>query len=50
MRAKCDLYEHVIYRCVIGSRAYGLDEDGSDIDRRGIYLSNERIVAYSVAK
>ena len=32
------LYAWVIYRCVIGSRAYGLDEDGSDIDRRGIYL------------
>ncbi len=34
-----NLYEHVIYRCVIGSRAYGLDADGSDTDRRGIYLS-----------
>ncbi len=33
-----NLYQHVIYRCVIGSRAYGLDRDGSDIDRRGIYL------------
>jgi uncharacterized protein len=28
----------VIYRVVVGSRAYGLDEDGSDTDRRGIYL------------
>ncbi len=33
-----DLYKHVIYRCIIGSRAYGLDRDGSDTDRRGIYL------------
>lgn len=33
-----DLYHHVIYRCVIGSRAYGLDHDESDTDRRGIYL------------
>jgi hypothetical protein len=33
-----DLYEHVIYRCVVGSRAYGLDVEGSDVDRRGIYL------------
>jgi predicted nucleotidyltransferase len=33
-----NLYEHVIYRCVIGSRAYGLDSDASDTDRRGIYL------------
>lgn len=32
------LYERVIYRCVIGSRAYGLDDDASDTDRRGIYL------------
>lgn len=28
----------VIYRCVVGSRAYGLDDDDSDTDRRGIYL------------
>lgn len=33
-----DLYERVIYRCVIGSRAYGLDGPESDTDRRGIYL------------
>ena len=28
----------VIYRCVVGSTAYGLAEPGSDLDRRGIYL------------
>lgn len=33
-----DLYSHVIYRCVTGSRAYGLDVDNSDTDLRGIYL------------
>jgi predicted nucleotidyltransferase len=33
-----NLYDHVIYRCVVGSRAYGLDHEGSDVDRRGIYL------------
>lgn len=33
-----NLYDHVIYRCVVGSRAYGLDDAGSDEDRRGIYL------------
>jgi hypothetical protein len=33
-----NLAEHVVYRCVIGSRAYGLADDESDIDRRGIYL------------
>jgi hypothetical protein len=31
----CDLYEHIIYRCVVGSRAYGLDVDGSDIFHHG---------------
>jgi predicted nucleotidyltransferase len=33
-----DLYQFVIYRCIVGSRAYGLEEDNSDVDRRGIYL------------
>ncbi|MGI8552097.1 MAG: nucleotidyltransferase domain-containing protein [Dehalococcoidia bacterium] len=33
-----DLYQYVIFRCIVGSRAYGLDEEGSDTDRRGIYL------------
>lgn len=32
------LHAYVIYRCVIGSRAYGLDDEASDTDRRGIYL------------
>jgi predicted nucleotidyltransferase len=32
------LKERVIYGCVIGSRAYGLEDDQSDTDRRGIYL------------
>ncbi len=36
--AKHGLFERVIFRCVIGSRAYGLDDEDSDIDRRGIYL------------
>jgi len=36
--AKQDLFDRVIFRCVIGSRAYGLDDENSDIDRRGIYL------------
>jgi hypothetical protein len=34
-----DLEKLVIYRCVIGSRAYGLESDESDIDRRGVYLA-----------
>lgn len=33
-----DLRDHIIYRCVIGSRAYGLEHEGSDTDRRGFYL------------
>jgi uncharacterized protein len=36
--AQGNLYDRVILRCVIGSRAYGLDDDQSDTDRRGIYL------------
>jgi uncharacterized protein len=32
------LADRVIYRCVIGSLAYGLAGEGSDIDRRGFYL------------
>jgi predicted nucleotidyltransferase len=28
----------VIFRCIVGSRAYGLSQDGSDVDRRGFYL------------
>lgn len=32
------LFDRVIYRCVIGSRAYGLDDEQSDTDRRGLYL------------
>jgi predicted nucleotidyltransferase len=33
-----NLDRYVIYRCVVGSQAYGLDREDSDIDRRGIYL------------
>lgn len=36
--AEHDLNPYVIYRCVVGSRAYGLDNENSDTDRRGIYL------------
>jgi hypothetical protein len=32
------LLDRVIYRCIVGSRAYGLDETHSDVDYRGIYL------------
>ena len=33
-----DLRQYVVYRCIVGSRAYGLDDADSDIDRRGFYL------------
>jgi uncharacterized protein len=36
--AEYDLHRFVIYQCVVGSRAYGLSRDESDVDRRGIYL------------
>jgi uncharacterized protein len=32
------LQDRLIYRCVIGSRAYGLAGEDSDTDRRGVYL------------
>jgi len=32
------LFERVILRVVVGSRAYGLAEEGSDTDRRGVFL------------
>ena len=36
--AELNLYDYVIYRCVVGSRAFGLDNENSDTDLRGIYL------------
>jgi predicted nucleotidyltransferase len=33
-----DYSQFIIYSCIVGSRAYGLDTDESDTDRRGIYL------------
>jgi uncharacterized protein len=32
------LRKFVIYQCVVGSTAYGLNHEGSDVDRRGFYL------------
>jgi len=34
-----DLEPLIIYRCVMGSKAYGLETEESDFDRRGIYLA-----------
>lgn len=36
--SRTDLQNRIIYRCVIGSRAYGLEDEQSDTDRRGIFL------------
>lgn len=36
--ADLGLREHVVFRCVVGSRAYGLAGENSDVDRRGVYL------------
>jgi hypothetical protein len=33
-----DYSARVIFRCVIGSQAYGLADEKSDVDRRGIFL------------
>ncbi|MCZ4125945.1 nucleotidyltransferase domain-containing protein [Streptomyces sp. H39-S7] len=30
---------HTVYSCVMGSRAFGLATDGSDTDRRGVYVA-----------
>ena len=34
-----DLESFIIFRCITGSRAYGLDTEDSDTDLRGIYLA-----------
>ena len=33
-----ELFDRVIFQCIIGSQAYGLADGESDIDRRGLYL------------
>lgn len=38
-----NLQEYVIYRCLVGSRAYGLSHVESDEDRRGVYLPPARL-------
>jgi hypothetical protein len=32
------LFRFVQFRCIVGSKAYGLDHAGSDVDRRGFFL------------
>lgn len=38
-----DLDQYVIYRCIVGSRAYGLEREASDLDRRGVFLPSARL-------
>jgi hypothetical protein len=37
------LRQYVQFQCIVGSRAYGLENEGSDIDRRGFYLPSARL-------
>ena len=43
-----NLYRFVIYRCIVGSTAHGLTQEGSDTDRRGFYLPPAEL-AWSLA-
>ena len=36
--AEYDLHQYIVFQCVVGSRAYGLSREDSDVDRRGVYL------------
>jgi hypothetical protein len=38
-----DLESLVVFRCVVGSRAYGLDTETSDTDLRGVYLASPEL-------
>lgn len=38
-----DMRPHIIYRCQVGSKAYGLDNEDSDDDIRGILLPPARL-------
>lgn len=38
-----DLESLIIFRCVVGSRAYGLEHEDSDKDRRGVYLATAEL-------
>ncbi|MFF8101911.1 DNA polymerase beta superfamily protein [Streptomyces sp. NPDC016640] len=39
MRPETLVNDHTIYACVMGSRAFGLATEGSDTDRRGVFLA-----------
>ncbi|MGY3200781.1 nucleotidyltransferase domain-containing protein [Streptomyces sp. TE5632] len=39
MRPEHLVRDHTVYACVMGSRAFGLAAEGSDTDRRGVFLA-----------
>ncbi|MER6295976.1 nucleotidyltransferase domain-containing protein [Streptomyces althioticus] len=39
MRPESLVTDHTVYACVMGSRAFGLATEGSDTDRRGVFLA-----------
>ncbi|MFF3896653.1 DNA polymerase beta superfamily protein [Streptomyces sp. NPDC001812] len=39
MRPEHLVRDHTVYACVMGSRAFGLATEGSDTDRRGVFLA-----------
>jgi len=39
-----DLERAILYRCVIGSRAYGLDTAASDTDLRGVFIAPAEMI------
>jgi len=43
-----ELERCIIYRCVVGSRAYGLETDASDTDFRGVYVRGAEILTASL--
>ena len=38
-----NLYDYVIFRVIVGSRAFGLDTEESDTDRRGVFICHRLI-------
>lgn len=39
-----DLWARIHYKCVVGSRAFGLSDEHSDTDRRGFYVAPTKMV------
>jgi len=52
LRAKQDFDPHVIYKCQVGSKAFGLSNEDSDDDIRGVFLptANQHWSLYAIAE